>query len=65
MGCGKCPRCLEHCLEWFQSHNYCANCNYSSTIQAKVLSNKNKKISLVDPELVTAWLALNTHAKKI
>ncbi len=24
----KCPRCGEHTLDRFQTHSYCANCNY-------------------------------------
>lgn len=30
-----CPRCREFGLERFDTHNYCANCNYSNVTLTK------------------------------
>lgn len=36
-----CPRCGEHHLEVFRSHEYCANCNYGKCfVNAKVIQAK-------------------------
>ncbi len=31
---GKCPRCEERTLESFSTHQYCASCNYGSSVDA-------------------------------
>ena len=34
MNPNSCPRCGERTLERFQTHSYCANCNYSNVMKS-------------------------------
>lgn len=64
MGCGECPRCFESSLEIFKTHNYCANCNYSTTTESKILNLKITKAKNVETEKLNEWAKLHSFKTK-
>jgi len=40
-----CPRCREKSWEHFATHNYCANCNYSTTTESKKFWGNEKRLT--------------------